>query len=116
MATTQIYHKYKSGARRRQIEFNLDEGQVMFLIFDNCYYCDCPPSNTLIRKRKSSLDLVVKYNGIDRIDNNRGYEKDNCITCCFLCNAMKKAMSFEDFTSHIVKIYKTLHDEYWKTP
>src|SRR5258708_3041704 len=114
MATTQIYHKYKSGAKRRNINFNLHEDDVQALIFNDCYYCNCRQSNTLNRKRKNFEDLVIKYNGIDRIDNNCGYEKNNCITCCFLCNAMKKAMSFENFTGHIVKIYTTLHDEYWK--
>lgn len=47
-----------------------------------------------------------KCNGIDRINSNKGYEKDNCVSCCPICNRMKLDLSLEDFYAHIEKIYK----------
>ena len=44
--------------------------------------------------------------GIDRIDNMKGYTKENSTSCCKLCNFMKKALTKQEFISHIKKIYK----------
>jgi hypothetical protein len=48
--------------------------------------------------------------GIDRVDNKKGYTKDNSVPCCKLCNFMKKALAVEDFLLHIKKINK--HSNY----
>jgi len=47
-----------------------------------------------------------KPRGIDRIDNTRGYIKENSASCCKTCNFMKKALTKEQFLEHITKIYK----------
>ncbi len=44
--------------------------------------------------------------GIDRIDNEKGYTKENSVSCCKLCNFMKKALTQKDFLNHIKKIYE----------
>ena len=44
------------------------------------------------------------YNGIDRKDNTRGYEPDNCLPCCGLCNRMKSALSYGDFMDWIGRV------------
>lgn len=46
-----------------------------------------------------------KPRGIDRVDNSKGYTKENSASCCRLCNFMKRAMTKENFLSHIKKIY-----------
>ena len=43
--------------------------------------------------------------GIDRIDNSIGYTKENSVSCCKICNYMKRTMTKEDFLNHIKKIY-----------
>lgn len=43
--------------------------------------------------------------GIDRIDNHKGYTKENSAPACKQCNFMKKTMNVENFLSHIKKIY-----------
>ena len=48
------------------------------------------------------------YNGIDRIDSNIGYEPDNCVTCCVICNRMKNKYSKNAFLLHVSKITKYL--------
>jgi hypothetical protein len=44
--------------------------------------------------------------GIDRIKNSDGYTKENSVSCCKMCNYMKKNYSLKEFLSQIEKIYK----------
>ena len=44
--------------------------------------------------------------GIDRIDNSKGYIKNNSAPCCKICNYMKKTYSVKEFLNHIRKINK----------
>lgn|SRR3990167_4116596 len=44
--------------------------------------------------------------GIDRVDNNKGYTKENSVVCCNWCNRMKWILSKEEFINHIIKIYQ----------
>jgi len=37
------------------------------------------------------------YNGLDRIDNEKGYLLDNVTPCCKICNQAKHALSLDDF-------------------
>lgn len=59
---------------------------------------------SLIRYNKTNSPILV--NGIDRIDSSKGYNKENCVPCCFLCNKMKSNLYYKDFLHHIGKIYK----------
>jgi hypothetical protein len=43
------------------------------------------------------------YN-LDRVDNTKGYSKNNCTVCCKVCNRMKYTLSSVDFIAHIKKI------------
>ena len=38
-----------------------------------------------------------KYNGIDRVDNEKGYEEGNVVPCCKICNVAKHDMEQKDF-------------------
>ena len=48
------------------------------------------------------------YNGIDRKDNNLGYEKANCVPCCKRCNQMKNDMTMDEFINQIININNKL--------
>jgi deferrochelatase/peroxidase EfeB len=43
-------------------------------------------------------------NGLDRVDNNRGYVFSNVVSCCFKCNQMKGKLSVQEFLNHIIKV------------
>lgn len=94
-----IIYSYKARARKKGIVFLLTDEEFTFLIKQPCYYCGIKLSNNL----QQDTDLF-KYNGIDRIDNNKGYIKDNCVPCCFICNAAKGEMMIEEFISWIKRI------------
>lgn len=85
------HHKnaYKSGAKARNLEWNLSDEQFLNLVTQDCIYCG----------------HSQKYNGIDRIDSSKGYSIDNCVPCCSWCNTMKLNHSTEEFLNHINKIY-----------
>lgn len=96
-----IFGRYKGNSKQKNRNFELTKEEFKSLIFQNCFYCDRPPS----QKEKSTFK-TLNYNGIDRVDNNRGYELDNVVTCCGLCNKMKLNFTQEDFFQTIKRIFK----------
>jgi len=104
-----IFYLYKRNAKNRNIEFNLSLKQFENITSKNCYYCNSQPSNEYKGHLQSNGSFV--YNGIDRIDNNKGYFLENCVPCCHDCNWMKRDLSVETFKSHIEKIYMFMRDK-----
>lgn len=100
-AKKKVYNGYKYGAIKRNLCFNLTEPQVFNLIFKNCYYCNQEP----FTKRKSNSGFIV-YNGIDRVDNTKGYEIENCVTCCQDCNYKKGYVTKEIAKKIVDFVYK----------
>jgi len=93
---------YKRGAKSRNFEFNLSDIQFKKLTKENCHYCGRDPKNTISGKTYYGEYI---YNGVDRVDNNKGYTLDNCVSCCCICNKMKMKLSVDDFLDRIKKIY-----------
>jgi len=100
-----VYAGYRKNAIRRNIEFNISKEFFKEVTNKNCYYCGFPPSN--YREIKNYYG-DFKYNGIDRIDNNVGYEESNCVPCCKKCNRSKDTMSKNDFITWIKNVYNNL--------
>ena len=96
------YCYYRSGAKARNLEWNLTEEQFANLINQNCHYCGETPSKRQTVSYKDEYELV---NGIDRIDSSKGYTIDNCVPCCSKCNTMKNNFKQEDILNQISKIY-----------
>lgn len=110
-----IYNYYKSRIlqqnnkeTRKYKEWDLSLSEYKDLIHKPCYYCGAEPSTNNswndTNKRKST-DEVVKINGIDRVDPNKGYNVENCVPCCKYCNRMKSDLSLTDFYNRISIIY-----------
>lgn len=98
-----LYAEYRSRARRKGYEFEFDREQFREITSRNCYYCGGEPSHA-DRCRKGKLNGLYVYNGIDRVDNTRGYTLDNTVPCCKVCNFMKMNMTEEKFKEHLYKI------------
>lgn len=99
-STKKIFSTYKNQAKRRNYLFELSLKDVEDLIYNSCYYCDVEPNNIL----KNYNNTTTKYSGIDRIDNNVGYIKTNCVSCCRQCNTAKLNYTTEEFYSWIERI------------
>lgn len=98
-----LISRYKHSARKRNLEFSLTNKQLSFLFSGNCYYCGIPPHKELIHRHSASS---FTYNGIDRVDNNKGYIIDNTVSCCKQCNYAKSNQSLEEFLQWAERIYK----------
>lgn len=96
-----VYHRYKLSALRREKEWNLSEQEVFDLIVQDCSYCGLVPSTDM----KLSAHPDFRYTGIDRVDNDRGYEKDNVVPCCETCNAAKRTMSVDELLTWVARVY-----------
>jgi hypothetical protein len=101
-AFNHILYTYTKSAKNKNLIFDLDEETFKELITSNCHYCNAIPST--ICKRKTALEIFI-YNGIDRVDNSKGYYKENCVTCCEQCNRMKLDYSLKEFINKISDIY-----------
>lgn len=96
-----VYYRYK------RCGLNFDKEHFTMLIKSDCHYCgispvvrDCPTYEKQFSKSKFC------FNGIDRVDNQIGYEKSNCVACCPTCNKAKHAMKVVDFLNWIKKVYE----------
>lgn len=91
-----IYCFYKRNAAMRGLELAIDRSKFYQLIIGNCFYCGIEPVQVK-KPTKGKKSPAIKFNGIDRIDNNKGYTLDNCKTCCYICNRAKGQMNVDDF-------------------
>lgn len=84
-----LFRQYLHGAKRHNRTFNISFDTFLKIISESCFYCG-----------KSANPR----NGIDRKDNNIGYELFNCVSCCSLCNSMKLTRSPDDFIKKCIEI------------
>lgn len=107
---TKVLFYYKRAAKKRNLEFKLTEEQFKKLTNDKCFYCNKKPKQ-ISNNAKSEVGIknsTYLYNGIDRINNNKGYTLDNCVSCCKMCNMMKMKYGYIEFLWHIRSIYENL--------
>lgn len=88
----EIYMATKRGAESRGLTFLLTIEEFEKLSVQDCFYCGDQPSQV----KKSRFEECI-VNGIDRMDNNMGYQLDNCVSCCRPCNFMKRDTPFSQF-------------------
>lgn len=101
-AFNRIYNDYKRTAKRRNIEFNLSKEYFKFLVKQDCYYCGVEPIR-IIKTTANNGSFIC--NGIDRVDNSKGYIKGNVVSCCKRCNQSKNNMTIQEFLDWINHIY-----------
>lgn len=80
----------RADAATRGLEYTLDPRLARDLVTDNCFYCGAAP---------------IPVNGIDRVDNSRGYVEDNVVSCCTVCNTAKLDKSLLAFTGWVARAY-----------
>lgn len=103
-----LLYQYKANAKRLKRTFELTTEEFRDLTSKGCYYCGKAPTS---QKRPSAYYALgvdtgsYIYNGIDRINSNLGYVKDNCVTCCKTCNFMKQETGIEQFLKDVETIY-----------
>lgn len=79
---------YRKSAAQRNIPFDLSYKEFMVFWQEPCHYCE------------GTIDTI----GIDRVDNAKGYEAGNVVSCCSFCNWMKGDGTTEEFIARCVRV------------
>jgi len=66
----------KMGAKHRGLDWTLTDESAVKMMTSPCVYCG----------------VLLEINGIDRMDNTKGYVPDNCVPCCETCNFLKACL------------------------
>jgi hypothetical protein len=84
--------RYRNEALKRNYEFNLSKEEFKKIVELPCYLCK-KEKTQYITYRKTNHTFY--FNGIDRLDNSKGYTVENCLPCCKHCNTLKNGISPE---------------------
>ncbi len=103
-----VITSYKRHAKERGFKWELTDDQFSKITQKDCFYCGIEPTN--IAKSKGNNGEYI-YNGIDRIDNTKGYTIDNIVPCCKICNNAKHTLTLQEFKDWIEKIYNRMKGE-----
>jgi hypothetical protein len=80
-------------AQRNGIPWKLHKDLALALFSQSCEYCGTPPDET-----------PQGLNGIDRVNNDKGYVPSNVVAACYDCNLMKHTRSKEDWLQKMERI------------
>lgn len=75
------YAEFKAHAKYRGIEFNLSREEFSAYWQAPCHYCG----------------HQIQTVGLDRVDSNAGYVKENIVPCCRYCNTAKNDLTQAQF-------------------
>jgi len=84
------YGVYKTSAMTKRLEFTITEDEFTGMVKHPCYYCG------IIQEKG--------FNGIDRLNSSKFYEKENCVSCCEMCNMMKGSLCPNVFVHRVEHI------------
>jgi len=101
-----VIKTYKYYAEKRNYKFELTVEDCIKIMENKCYYCGSLPKNTV---KSCNNHAKYKYNGIDRIDNKKGYIIGNCVSCCRQCNRCKSNLTYDEFINWIKDVNKNLN-------
>lgn len=98
------FYAYKRAAKKRNIVWKILFEDFVIIVKKDCYICGSQPSNVMKRKDLNNGITKFLYNGLDRVDNNKGYTMNNVRPCCIKCNQIKSNKSLKDILLHISKM------------
>ena len=101
-----ILQVMKRGAKSRHLKWSISDEKVKELISQPCYYCGASPRTHAPLVSRSRLNGDFPCNGLDRVDNQRGYEEDNVVPCCKDCNQAKGTMLLIEFQKYVDRLSK----------
>lgn len=81
------YKEYQRSAAKRNYAFELSLEHFERLVKEPCVYCEYHKEG--------------EANGIDRLDNNKGYTLENSRSCCEMCNHMKQMYHVQYFLAKV---------------
>ena len=115
-AVRRIFQHYASCSKRQNREFSISLDFFAQAIKSPCKYCGAKPGNLMVFKSASfykQRTKVEEYNGLDRVDNSKGYTLDNVVPCCAACNRAKRSMSVSEFSTWIHRLHQHMYKTWW---
>lgn len=112
-------YTYSKNAKNRGYDWNLTIDEVKNLASQNCYYCNNEPVEYTLAKKSYLRQLnkvgckidqefanskVIFTNGLDRVNNDKGYSANNVVPCCAICNSAKSDHSEEEWNAWLDRI------------
>lgn len=99
----EYYHKnkysvYKARCKKKNMAFELTKEEFDWYTQQPCFYDGREPTQS-------------EPNGVDRIINNKGYMKSNCVPCCKECNFAKGSFDIDTFMNICTRVYKYRKDK-----
>ena len=94
-----LWNHYVKSAQKRRIDFAISKTVFQDLIVKPCIYCGYVKEG--------------EVNGLDRLDNNKGYLQENLVPCCSTCNLLKGTQHPQEFVDKMAAIHTYSTD---KTP
>lgn len=89
-------YKMRRSAKARNLTWDLKEVDVIKMMGQPCHWCGMVRVNIGESYRVTGS---LGYNGIDRVDNGKGYTYDNSVPCCRPCNFAKHSRTVDEFLS-----------------
>lgn len=102
-----LYISYKNRAKKKGLVFSLSKEEFQKLTQKACFYCGETP-NYKHKPKDYSSEYV--YNGLDRVNNSKGYTIDNIVSCCSICNRAKGTLTQKEFSNWANKLFSNLND------
>lgn len=107
-ARNQVIAGYRHKAKISERVFDLTVPQFEAVAARPCFYCGAIRSN-VAHSPHGTGDYT--YNGLDRIDSQKGYTINNVVACCRGCNLAKSARGQGEFIEWV----KRCHDYLLRT-
>lgn len=95
-AFNRVFALYVRQAKSRNLCWELTADDVKRLMTQCCFYSGHEPTSVM-----RTPTGAITYNGLDRINNLKGYTVENTVPCCAICNRMKSDMTLSDFLNHV---------------
>jgi len=90
------WNQLRKVARNRGININISFEEYENIRKRKCYYCG---------------GILPHFGGgLDRIDNKKGYEKNNILPCCTNCNLLKRDLVSSNEMKQIVNLLKKVRN------
>ena len=96
------FEQYQRNAIARNFVFELDMETFITITQGKCFYCNKLPTNPF---KWSGRGAIYLCNGIDRVDNTKGYTLQNSVPCCKTCNRIKSNMTLDHFKEWVNRVH-----------
>lgn len=95
-----LVNRTKKQAEDRGYSWELSNDEARRISRMPCNYC-----GSMDKRKNSSTGELFSLNGLDRIDNSKGYINGNVVPCCKTCNHAKNNLSVDEFLAWTNKVY-----------